>query len=276
VYTEHLHISVGPGVMHVERTGRGGPAVLLLHGFGSCAFLWRAVAPALAAAGFTVLAPDLLGFGESERPAGASYSPAAQAAYLERLLTSLRVGEVQLVGQDLGALVGLLLAAEHPLRTQRLALLEPLDPGDLPGPAIRTLQRTSALAALGANALFGVRPLLEPLLSAAVGDPSLMSDRLVARYLAPFVGGDGMGELLQLASAVTLSEEEQRTLSQISAEVLIWSGVESTSLPNPTERWDRWLPRARVTPILSSRPAGTLVAEDDATALIAALRSWLT
>jgi hypothetical protein len=103
-----------------------------------------------------------------------------------------------------------------------------------------------------------------------------MSDRLVARYLAPFVGGDGMGELLQLASAVALSEEEQRTLSQISAEVLIWSGVESTSLPNPTERWDRWLPRARVTPILSSRPAGTLVAEDDATALIAALRSWLT
>ena len=50
VYTEHLRIPVGSGALHVERVGRAGRAVVLLHGFGTCAFLWRAVAPQLAAA----------------------------------------------------------------------------------------------------------------------------------------------------------------------------------------------------------------------------------
>ena len=45
-----------------------GPAVLLLHGFPDSRFLWRAQAPALAAAGLRALAPDLLGFGEAPRP----------------------------------------------------------------------------------------------------------------------------------------------------------------------------------------------------------------
>jgi pimeloyl-ACP methyl ester carboxylesterase len=61
MYTEHLRIPVGAGSLHVERVGRAGPAVVLLHGFGSCSFLWRAVAPRLADAGYTALAIDLLG-----------------------------------------------------------------------------------------------------------------------------------------------------------------------------------------------------------------------
>ena len=262
--------------MHVERTGRGGPPVLLLHGFGGCAFLWRAVAPALADAGYTAIAVDLLGFGESERPTGASYRPAAQAGYVERVLTSLRLSQVQIVGQDLGALVALLLAAEHPRRVPRLALLEPLDPADLPGPAIRALQRISAMAALGANARFGARPLLEPLLTGAVSDPSRMPDRLVARYLAPFVGDDGMGQLLQLASAVAVTDDERHSLTEVTAEVLLWAGVDDVGDPDgPAATWARWLPRAPVTPAATQGRPGTLVAEDDPTGLIATLRSWL-
>ena len=44
MYTEHLRIPVGVGFLHVERTGRGGPPVILLHGYGTCTFLWRAIA----------------------------------------------------------------------------------------------------------------------------------------------------------------------------------------------------------------------------------------
>ena len=280
VYIEHLHIPVGPGTLHIERVGRGGPAVLLLHGFGQCAFLWRRLAPALASSGFTVIAPDLMGFGESSRSAELPTGPAAQAQALELALTALRLGEVHCVGQDMGALVALLLAAEQPRRVRQVALLEPLDPLDLPGPAIRALQRTTALAAFGANSLFGARPLLETLLRGALAS-AVDADRVVARYLAPFVGGDGLRDLLQLASAVSLSDEERERLSDVTAPVALWT-------PGPRDTrmalWQQWLPAAEVRAldtlsegeVAMAADAGlALVPESAPEALEAAIRRWL-
>lgn len=281
VYTEHLRIPVGSGALHVERLGRAGPAIALLHGFGTCAFLWRAVAPRLAEQGLTVVAIDLLGFGESDRPPDVDYGPAAQATYVERALTAMRLGEVHVVGQDLGAVVALLIAARYPRLVKRLALLEPLDPDDLPGPAIRSLQRNSALAALQANALFGARPLLEPLLRGAVEDPAHMPDRLIARYLAPFVGTNGAAELLQLASTLTLRGDDRQRLEEVRAEVLLWTGAggELASTGNePIDRVARWrelLPAAVLRPVPAAHQSGVLVAEEAPEALVSALGAWV-
>lgn len=275
MYTEHLRIPVGAGSLHAERVGRGGHPVILLHGFGTCTFLWRAVAPRLADAGYTVIALDLLGHGESDRPLDMAYGLAAQAEYVERALTALRLPAVSLVGQDIGALVALMLAAQRPRRVERLALLNPPDPSDLPGPDIRTFQRTSARTAMGANALFGALPLLEPLLRGAVADPTRMSDRLVARYLAPFVGRDGVGQLLQLASAIELLDDDQRWLPDVHASTLLVQG-----------ELDRWTTSETVGLIASRLSAaavetrrmpgvGRLVAEDAPEALTALLRDWL-
>src|SRR5213083_1864412 len=63
-----LRIPVGPGSMHVERYGHGGAPILLVHGFGTCSFLWREVGPVLAMANRTAFAVDLFGYGESDRP----------------------------------------------------------------------------------------------------------------------------------------------------------------------------------------------------------------
>jgi pimeloyl-ACP methyl ester carboxylesterase len=277
MYTDHLRIPVGAGSLHVERVGRAGAAVVLLHGFGSCSFLWRAVAPRLAEAGYTALAIDLMGHGESDRPVDVSYGLGAQAEYVERALTALRLSRVTIVGQDMGALVGLLVAAQRPERLATLALVEPLDPDDLPGPAVRSLQRTSALSALSANALFGARPLLEPLLRGGVADPSSMPDLLVARYLAPFVGSGGAAQLLQLASAITLSDDERQQLSDVRGDVLLWAGARGADdeLAARIERWRGVLPLAAVHPI-ASRPCGTLVAEEAPDALVSALLAWGT
>lgn len=226
VYTEHLRIPVGSGALHVERVGRAGRAVVLLHGFGTCAFLWRAVAPRLASAGRTVVSIDLLGFGESDRPADVPYSLPAQAEYVDRALTALRLGEVCVAGQDTGALVALLLAAQAPDRVRKLALLEPPAPDDLPGAAIRSLQRTSALSALSANSLFGARPLLEPLLTDAVGQRKRMPEP---------------------------------DLAAVRSDVLLWCGGDTLagSREDAAARsvaWQRLLPRARVTPLITARP----------------------
>lgn len=271
---------MGPGAVHVERLGRGGPAVVLLHGFGTCAFLWRALAPRLAEAGYTVAALDLLGHGESDRPADVDYRLAAQADYLERTVTALRLGEASVIGQDMGALVALLFAARHPQLVSRLVLLEPLDPDDLPGPAIRSLQRTSAFSALSANSLFGTQPLLEPLLRRAVTSPARMPDRLVARYLAPFTGGNGAAELLQLASTVALRPDDRQRLTDVRGDVMLWCGAgsahdEGAPVEARVARWQHLLPEARIRPIIAAHSARLLVPEEAPEALTPAILAWL-
>ena len=102
-----LRIPVGPGSMHVERYGHGGSPILLVHGFGTCAFLWREVGPVLASANRTAFAIDLFGYGESDRPFDAQFGIAAQSDYLDRALTALRLSKATVVGVDLGAAVAI-------------------------------------------------------------------------------------------------------------------------------------------------------------------------
>lgn len=275
MYTEHLRIPVGAGSLHAERVGRGGHPIVLLHGFGTCAFLWRAVAPRLADAGYTVISLDLLGHGESDRPLDMAYGLVAQAEYVERALTALRLPAVSVVGQDIGGLVGLLLASGRTRRVARVALLNPPDPDDLPGPDIRTLQRTSARAALSANSLFGALTLLEPLLRGAVSDPARMSDRLVARYLAPYVGSDGVGHLLQLAGSIELMDDEGPAIREVRTKTLVVRGeLDRWTTPAIVESFPLRLPRTTTT-IETMPGVGRLIAEDAPDRLTSLVREWI-
>lgn len=275
MYTEHLRIPVGAGSLHAERVGRGGHPIVLIHGFGTCAFLWRSVAPRLADAGYTAISFDLLGYGESDRPLDMPYGLAAQAEYVERALTALRLPAVTVVGQDIGGIVALLLAAQRTRRVARLALINPPDMLDLPGPEVRALQRTSARAALGANALFGALTLLDSLLRGGVAHPEHMSERLVARYLAPYVGSEGVGHLLQLASALELSEDEQPRAGDVRAPALIIRGERDAWTTDETiASVSAQLPGI-ATETRGMRDVGHLAAEDAPDELTALLRAWI-
>ncbi|MEO7997441.1 MAG: alpha/beta hydrolase [Gemmatimonadaceae bacterium] len=224
VYIEHLRIPVGAGSLHVERVGRGGPPVVLLHGFGTCAFLWRAVAPRLANAGFTVLSFDLMGYGESDRPDEAGYGILSQAEYLDRALTALRLPKAVIVGQDIGALVGVQLAARRPERVERLLLVSPAEPYDLPGASVRALQRAAARISLGAHGMLAASQVLGPLLRESSANPDRITDLLVARYTAPYVGEDGLPHLLELARSLEFEEDEDLQVGDVRAPVLIALG----------------------------------------------------
>lgn len=99
-----------------------GPPVVLLHGCPFSSFVWRNVLPALTAAGHRVLAPDLLGLGDTETPPGADWSLSAQAATIVGWLDVLGLDRVSLVGHDHGGAVAQLLAAQCPERIDRLVL----------------------------------------------------------------------------------------------------------------------------------------------------------
>lgn len=211
--------------MHVERYGHGGAPVVLIHGFGTSSFLWRNVGPALAVTQHTAYAVDLLGYGESDRPFDADFGIAAQTDYLERALTALRVARAALVGVDIGAAIALRLAALRPERVARLVLINPVGGEDIPAADIRSMQRNTARFALRVSrGLFGASPLLTPILTSSVADPARMPPALIGRYLAPFIGSEGVTHLLALARAVRPTDLEDLDLTQVRAHTLVVRG----------------------------------------------------
>jgi pimeloyl-ACP methyl ester carboxylesterase len=211
--------------MHVERFGHGGAPVVLIHGFGTCSFLWRNVAPSLALTQHTAYAIDLLGYGESDRPFDADFGLAAQADYLERAMTALRIARAALVGIDIGAAIALRLAAQRPERVARLVLVNPVAFEHVPASDIRALQRNTARFALRVSrGLFGAAALLAPVLNGSVADQSHMPPALVGRYLAPYVGQEGVTHLLALARSVRGFDIEELDLTQVRAHTLVVRG----------------------------------------------------
>jgi haloacetate dehalogenase len=107
--------------------GGEGPPVLLLHGFPQCHVMWHRIAPELARQ-HTVVAADLRGYGDSDRPeAGADhagYSFRAMAADQVALMAALGHERFAVVGHDRGARVTHRMALDHPQRVERLALLD--------------------------------------------------------------------------------------------------------------------------------------------------------
>ncbi|MGY2083588.1 haloalkane dehalogenase [Blastococcus sp. SYSU DS0539] len=111
-------------VAYLDEGPADGETVLLLHGEPSWSFLYRRMIPVLTAAGLRVVAPDLVGFGRSDKPADrAAYTYARHVAWMRQaLLDELDLRDVTFVGQDWGGLIGLRLVAEHPDRFARVVV----------------------------------------------------------------------------------------------------------------------------------------------------------
>ena len=115
------------GELRVHYLDEGDPAaapVLLMHGEPSWSFLYRHMVEPLVAAGHRVVAPDLVGFGRSDKPAAPDdYSYARHVRWMEQLLVEqLDLRDVTFFGQDWGGLVGLRIVAAHPDRFARVVV----------------------------------------------------------------------------------------------------------------------------------------------------------
>ena len=141
------HVTINGHDMAYRAAGDG-PVVLLVHGMAGSSATWKHVMPALARR-FTVVAPDLLGHGESARPRS-EYSLGAHANSLRDLLNALAHGRVTCVGQSFGGGVAMQLAYQFPERCERLVLV---DSGGL-GREVHFLLR--ALTAPGAEQILSL------------------------------------------------------------------------------------------------------------------------
>jgi haloalkane dehalogenase len=169
----------GPVRMHfVDHGPRSGPVMLLLHGEPSWSYLYRKMIPPLAAAGMRCIAPDLIGFGRSDKPAEQSdYTYARHLAWLRSLLDQLELDDINLFGQDWGGLLGLRLLTEQPQRFASVCAANtflPTGQGKMPEAWMRWLEFSQRVPELPVGKIIRmacVRP---------------VPDEVLAAYDAPF------------------------------------------------------------------------------------------
>ncbi|MFZ5849922.1 MAG: haloalkane dehalogenase [Actinomycetota bacterium] len=163
---------------YVEAGPADGPVVLLLHGEPSWSFLYRRLLPVLAAAGLRAVAPDLVGFGRSDKPSAVGdHTYRRHLDWCRALVFDvLGLQQVTLVGQDWGGLLGLRLVAEHPERFARVVAANTgLPTGDHDMPEVwwrfrRTVERAEHLD-VSRLVQSGCRRVLDPVERAAYDAP---------------------------------------------------------------------------------------------------------
>ena len=136
----------GVRIHYVDEGPAHAAPLLLMHGEPSWSYLYRKMIPILVGAGHRVVAPDLVGFGRSDKPAaGADYTYQRHVDWMTGLLTTLDLREATLFGQDWGGLIGLRMAAENEDRFARIIAANTFLPtGDIPpGRAFLRWQRMS-------------------------------------------------------------------------------------------------------------------------------------
>jgi haloalkane dehalogenase len=176
---EPHYLDIGEMRMHyVDEGPADAPPVLLLHGEPSWSYLYRHMIPPIASAGLRAIAPDLIGFGKSDKPAAQrDYSYEVHVAWMLQFLEKLNLKNITLVCQDWGSLIGLRLAAENEGWFDRIILANGgLPTGDQVMPKVFRIWRAFARF----SPWFPIGRIVQS------GTVSTLSPDVVAAYDAPF------------------------------------------------------------------------------------------
>jgi len=226
--------------IHYLEAGAGDP-VVLLHGWPTSSLLWRNVLPAIAAAGRRAIAPDLLGFGRSDKPLDVAYTYDYHAGVLDGFLEVLGIERTALGVHDLGGPVGLLWATRNPERVDRLAILDTVFSADS-GLLMRAFVGLMRLPGIGMA--WTSRAGLTLTLRTAPGRPRLPKEVLAA-YTEPFAGTEARRALAK--NLVALPERGAIDVSRLAATptLILW-GNKDFLFRTALSRFRRAFPDARV------------------------------
>ena len=177
-FTPHYVTVDGVRIHYVDEGSQDAEQILLLHGEPSWSYLYRKMIPILIDAGYRAIAPDLVGFGRSDKPAQREdYTYQRHVDWIWGLIEALGLRNINLVCQDWGGLIGLRLAAENEQRFARIVAANTgLPTGDFPmSEAFFRWQRFSQTAPI-----FDIGRVVK---NGCVTD---LSDEIVSAYNAPF------------------------------------------------------------------------------------------
>jgi 2-hydroxymuconate-semialdehyde hydrolase len=217
-----------------------GPAVVLLHGFPTSSHLWRDLVPILAPR-FRVIAPDLLGYGDSEKPEGAELHIRAQADYVRELLASLEVEAGGVVGHDIGGGIAQLLALQGGVRT--MVLIDTISFDSWPIEGVRMLQAAEPdqVTEEFVESVVGLT------FDLGMGHRARLSDQDLEAYLRPWrADPHALIRAARGIDGVGLGGREE-DLRSVDARVLVVWGEDDPFQPSPlAERLAEVLPGATV------------------------------
>lgn len=212
--------------------GETGPVLVLVHGLGASAEIWKDNIRELAA-GHRVYAPDLIGFGHTDKP-DIKYSPFDFLAFLKDFIDALGFERVSMIGQSLGGGITLLYTIQNPERINKLILV---DSAGL-GREMTIPMRLGSISFL--SRWFKVsKPMLEALTKRLVYDPDVITSGLVDLYHKLLAQPDSMRTISRVLSSVAdLAGAKKDVLSlirdrlnEIKAPTLIVWGKEDHILP---------------------------------------------
>jgi len=172
----------GMRMHYVDEGPKDAEPVLLLHGEPSWSYLYRHMIPPITAAGYRAIAPDLIGFGKSDKPTRQEdYSYASHVAWIRQFIEQLDLNGITLVCQDWGSLIGLRVAAENEQRFARIVLGNGGMPtGDQEMPKAFLVWRAFAQY----SPWFPIGRIIQS------GTVTQLADDVVAAYDAPFPNSD--------------------------------------------------------------------------------------
>jgi pimeloyl-ACP methyl ester carboxylesterase len=226
------------------RTGGRGESALFLHGITTYSFLWRDVV-SLLEGDLTFFAPDLMGCGDSSKPAGADYSLTAQADTILGFMDAAGVGKAHLVGHDIGGGIAQILSVREPERFRTLTLVNTVAYDYWPVQPIVTMRvpllRHLAMATLD----HGV---LRMLVSRTFHDKEKVSEELMGHFMRPLRSEEGRQGFLALARALDNSQlmSVSGQLPRLPMPVLIIRGTKDIYLkPIISERLHREIKGSR-------------------------------
>jgi haloalkane dehalogenase len=268
------YVSLRHGRMHYIDQGSG-PVILFVHGTPTNSYEYRHLMAALSST-HRCIAPDHLGFGQSDRPRAFAYTPEAHAANLREFVDALGLDRFSLVVHDFGGPIGLPLALSG--RVERLTIMNswawPLDDDPKMARAARFIGGAAGrLLYRYANAS------LRLIMPSAYGDRRKLTKEIHRHYLDVFRDRDARVLVLHaLAKSLLASRAYYQSLLdrvgvlQAMPVLIVWGMKDSAFPPSQLERWRTLLPHAAVVQIDG---AGHWPHEEEPAQVIAALKGFL-
>ena len=253
------------------RKGQG-PALLLIHGIPSSSYLWRDLIDPLSAT-FDVLAPDLLGYGDSDKRLDADLSIAAQARYMVAFMESIGVHQAAVVGHDIGGGIAQLMAVDEPQRVARLILIDSVVDNNWP---ILDIARLKEPAWDQIMVNLDLRDGFRKGLEAGIVTEGRVTDELVNEWTRPFQDLGGRRAYLRAARALNNRDltSESRHIPELQTPTLILWGANDKFLE---PRWaDTLKHKLRDATVEIIEPGGHFLPMDRPDAVVEAITRFLT
>jgi haloalkane dehalogenase len=261
--------------MHYVDEGEG-ETILFVHGTPTWSFEWRHLVRGLSSE-YRCVAPDLMGFGLSDRPADFAYTPEAHARALREFVDALDLRGFTLVVHDFGGPISLPLALDEPGWVRRLVVLNSWMWSLRGDPQMERAARIVG-GSLGRWMYRRLNFSLRVIVPSAYADRKKLTPHIHRQYLAPFPDADSRGRVLwALAHALMGSSEHydalwrRRDRLRDLPALIVWGTRDPAFKPPLLDRWKEALPHARIVTL----PVGHWPQEEAPDEVLAAVRDFL-